>query len=234
MKATCSIIIAILVATSKIGSTFAQAAAANPDSATTSASRPVLINVVANDFTAAGVRATSATVVTVVTQPVIMMGTGNGVTGAGLASMGGAGGTILYTPAAGFTGMVTFTYSIPITGPPTPVPSFSPSDRPSPSPSLPPSRWPSPSPSDNHSRSPIHSPTNPPVTRRARRTKDTNTLTGTVTVTVLAREIRPVYKIENQFSTDSALATVNLSNLRKGSFNNDAFEAIRLAANGGV
>jgi hypothetical protein len=201
MKAI-SIIFSLLVATSQISSTFAQAAAANPDAATTSNSNSILINVVANDFTAAGVPATPNTPILALTQPIIKMGTGNGVGGAGLASVGVAGGTILYTPVGGFTGMVTFTYMIPITGLATTVP-------------------------------PTAAPTSP--VRRARRTKETRrnkevsrnkgtrhnsreldstgpALTGTVTVTVLAEEIRPHFRIGNQFSTDSALATVDLSN----------------------
>jgi hypothetical protein len=181
-----SIIIAIMVGTLQISSTFAQPAAANPDSGTTSNRFPITINVVANDFTAAGVQADSDTPILALTQPVIKMGTGNGVGGPGLASLGFVGGTILYTPVAGFSGMVTFTYSIPTTTVPTAAPTSSP----------------------NHSSGCASygcNPTSSPVA--------IDVLTGTVTVTVSARKKSgKEFKGENQFSTDdSALATVDLS-----------------------
>jgi hypothetical protein len=203
MKAISTILIAIMAIASQISSTFAQAPAANPEFVTTPDGRSITINVIANDFTATGVRATTATVVTVSSQPSIT--SGNGVGGAGSATtVGVVGGSIRYTPVAGFTGRVTFTYTIPITP-------CVPANGPCPT---------SPIPHRRNTRD-----------RRTNRRLDVPTLTGIVTVTVVARQIRPDFKAQNQFSTESALATVNLSNLAP-SFN--ISEAIRLAASGGV
>jgi hypothetical protein len=189
-----SIIAILIAASSQICSTFAQVA--NPDVATTSDGRAVNINVIANDFIAAGVPAPADTPVLVVTPPVIM--SGNGVTGAGTATtMGAAGGTITYSPVLGFVGTIMFNYTIPIT-----VEVFT---------------------------------GFPPLGRFAARDgRDSFFRTGTVTVTVVAEETRPDFLAGNQVDSADAVETVNLSNLRAASFNNDAIEAIRLAARGGV
>jgi hypothetical protein len=188
MKAI-TIIISIMALAWQISSTFAQdiIMAANPDFATTPDGRKVNINVIANDIfgTSNGFKVFFRSI-TELTQPVIMLGMGNGVIDAGRVTLGAAIGTVDYFPVPGFVGKITFEYTISIS------------------------------------------------TRRGLRDRRLNfgsTLTGIVTVTVLARQIRPVFRIGNQFSTESALATVNLSNLAP-SFN--ISEAIRLAAGGGV
>jgi hypothetical protein len=196
-----SIIAVLIAASSQICSTFAQVA--NPDVATTSDGRAVNINVILNDFTAAGVPATSATVVTVSTPPVIM--SGNGVTGAGTATtFRAAGGTITYSPVLGFVGTIMFNYTIPITGI-----------------------------ARDFIKNMITG-TSQAAMGSSGFILGASTLTGTVTVTVVAEETRPDFLAGNQINSADAVETVNLSNLRTASFNNDAIEAIRLAALGGV
>jgi hypothetical protein len=222
MKATCSIIIAILAATSQISSTFAQAAV--DDTATTSVNRFVVINLTANDLVGAGVPAPADTPIVGATQPVIVPMTGNGVTGAGTVSEGFAAGTVLYTPAPGFTGVVTFTYMIPDCS----------------------NRECGPNSKEAISWSAYMASYEMDHNRRNLRSSSNNrqlwwaskgyygampTLTGTVTVTVLAEEIRPDFRFVNQFSTKTA---VNLVNQGITFDPVAAGEAIRLAANGGV
>jgi hypothetical protein len=254
MKAI-SIIIALMATALQINSTFAKGipgvigripgggillqqisltgAVANPDSVTTPDSRPIVINVIANDLIATGVLVPSTTPVVAVTTPVIV--TGNGVIDAGSVSTSGvAVGSILYTPAAGFIGIVTFDYVISIQ-------SLGPSVG-----HLPENELnelnenelteltPTATGSFDATRRHLRSRRTMGTKRNERQLADGPTLTGIVTVTVLAIEDRTVFRAETQVSTDTALALVDLSNLREPSFNFNATKANRLAAGGGV
>jgi hypothetical protein len=231
MKAI-SIIIVIMATASQIKSTFAQipfqisltGAVANPDSVTTPDSRPIVINVIANDLIATGVRVPPATPVIALTTPVIEKG--NGVIFAGsVTTEGVAVGSILYTPAAGFVGVVTFDYMIPIgmcagggygcliqvirgyaayhsviSG-------------------------------SGGGRRNLRSRRNNRQLQPGRIQQGLGVLTGTVTVTVLAVATElPVFRASTQVSTATAVNLVNLSNVDPAA----AAAAIRLAAGGGV
>jgi hypothetical protein len=195
MKAI-SIITSIMVLAWQISSTFAQdMIAANPDFATTEDGQRVNINVIANDIFA------DCRFIELVFESIIKLSEpeivqGNGVTGAGFATIDGAAlGTVNYFPVPGFVGKITFEYTIQLGG-----------------------------------------------ARRGLRDRRLQSfiLTGIVTVTVLAiedqpeeirpEEIRPVYKIENQVSTETALNLVNLFNVDLAA----AAAAVRLTAGGGV
>jgi hypothetical protein len=226
MKAI-SIITCIMALALQISSTFAQNVAAIPEFVTTAVGRPILINVVDNDNIAAGLASPEQKldpfVIIGFTQPKIVQGMGNGVMDAGSTAKGLVDVSLLYTPAPDFLGTVTFTYDIRMQALFFSAPA-------------------------------LQRITGMDVTGgftsagggvRGRRLNGSATLTGTVTVMVVAEETigpevtrseeaRSVYKIENQVSTETALNLVNLSNLRTPSFNFDATAAIRFAAGGGV